>query len=221
MARRFHFLFQNTRNGRPVASRKNKSEFRCPENGFSAQLAGTSRYESRSKNLLRNAKPCALMARQLLPARQIQGIPTQGTHPRGKRRPMQHCTPACLAAANMRAPVIHAPTARAARQGRTNRRAWPQNLFATCTWVQKARRRAPVGLAKPRQATRPVCGLRLAVHPDTRAFAPHGQVMNRRSAPRHLLRVQNLLCPPSRAGFARSAPDCRASHFRLPHFHTP
>ena len=53
------------------------------------------------------------------------------------------------------------------------------------------------------------------------AFAPHGQVMNRRSAPRHLLRVQNLLCPPSRAGFARSAPDCRASHFRLPHFHTP
>ena len=175
MARRFHFLFQNTRNGRPVASNKNKSKFRRPEKGFYAQLAGTSRYESRSENLLRNAKPCVLIARQLLPA----------------------------------------------RQGRTNRRAWPQNLFAICAWVQKARRRAPVGLAKPRQATRPVCGVRLAVHPDTRAFAPHGQVMNRRSAPRHLLRVQNLLCPPSRAGFARSAPDCRASHFRLPHFHTP
>ena len=221
MARRFHFLFQNTRNGRPVASRKNKSKFRRPENGFSAQLAGTSRYESRSKNLLRNAKPCALIARQLLPARQIQGIPTQGTHPRGKRRLMQHRAPACLAAANMRAPVIHAPTARAVRQGRTNRRAWPQNLFAICTWVQKARRRAPVGLANPRWAARPVYGLRLAVHPDARAFAPHGQVMNRHSAPRHLLRAQNLLCPPSRAGFARSAPDCRASHFRLPHFHTP
>ena len=172
MARRFHFLFQNTRNGRPVASHKNKSEFRCPENGFSAQLAGTSCYESRSKNLLRNAKPCALIARQLLPARQIQGIPTQGTHPRGKRRPMQHCTPACLAAANMRAPVIHAPTARAARQGRTNRRAWPQNLFAICAWVQKARRRAPVGLAKPRQATRPVCGVRLAVHSRYPSFRP-------------------------------------------------
>ena len=140
MARRFHFLFQNTRNGRPVASNKNKSKFRRPEKGFYAQLAGTSRYESRSENLLRNAKPCVLIARQLLPARQIQGIPTQGTHPRGKRRPMQHCTPACLAAANMRVPVIHAPTARAARQGRTNRQAWPQNLFATCTWVQKARR---------------------------------------------------------------------------------
>jgi len=36
MARRFHFLFQNTRNGRPVSIRKNKSKFRRPENGFSA-----------------------------------------------------------------------------------------------------------------------------------------------------------------------------------------
>ena len=161
MARRFHFLFQNTRNGRPVASRKNKSKFRSPENGFSAQLAGTSRYESRSKNLLRNAKPCALIARQLLPARQIQGIPTQGTHPRGKRRLMQHCTPACLAAANMRVPVIHAPTARAARQGRTNRQAWPQNLFAICTWVQKS---AAPGARGPCEAS--------PGHKDRLRFAP-------------------------------------------------
>ena len=87
MARRFHFLFQNTRNGRPVASHKNKSKFRRPENGFSAQLAGTSRYESRSENLLRNAKPCALIARQLLPARQIQGIPTQGGKQEGAGHP--------------------------------------------------------------------------------------------------------------------------------------
>ncbi len=42
----------------------------------------------------------------------------------------------------------------------------PQNLFKVCLWVRKARPRAACGVANPRWATRPICGLRLAAHPD-------------------------------------------------------
>ena len=41
-----------------------------------------------------------------------------------------------------------------------------KNLFKVCPWVRKARPRAACGVANPRWATRPICGLRLAAHPD-------------------------------------------------------
>ncbi len=38
---------------------------------------------------------------------------------------------------------------------------------------------AVCGVASPCRVTRPVCGWRLAVQPDSCAFAPHGQALNR------------------------------------------
>ena len=38
---------------------------------------------------------------------------------------------------------------------------------------------AVCGVASPCRGTRPVCGWRLAVQPDSCAFAPHGQALNR------------------------------------------
>ena len=41
-----------------------------------------------------------------------------------------------------------------------------RTCFRVCPWVRKARTRAVCGVANPRRAPRPVCGLRLAAHPD-------------------------------------------------------
>lgn len=56
------------------------------------------------------------------------------------------------------------------------------NLLAIRLRVQKvwiwARPRTLYGVANPRWAARPVCGLCFAAHLDSQAFAPRGQIMN-------------------------------------------